>query len=180
MNNDIMYFVGYHGTISSYCCSIFEKGLQICSYNCESTYVHNHWLGQGIYIYDDYNLALKWAENKSKSKTDKGAQNSAPVVIGVKYSAILNEICNLDNRYEYNKFSEFVVLMSKTILENRGSIDFTKRIKHPPGSKEYLKEVERRKLCWILDVYKHENKIAVIEYTFSMGGAQKSHAKLYG
>ena len=57
---DVKYveMTGYHGTISKYADSIAKYGL-----DPDKTHKRpDHWLGQGVYLFEDFDLARWWAD----------------------------------------------------------------------------------------------------------------------
>lgn len=56
-------FIGYHGTLSSACDNISKNGLDP-AFVIKRT---DHWLGQGVYFFDDIEIAKWWAECKKKN-----------------------------------------------------------------------------------------------------------------
>lgn len=60
--------VGYHGTCSKYRYSIEKNGLD----PGKSKYREDHWLGQGVYFFDDYKKAQWWAAAISSRNKNYG------------------------------------------------------------------------------------------------------------
>ena len=59
MNTDYVGITGYHGTSSRHAESIAKNGL-----DPDKTHERlNHWLGQGVYFYEDFGLAKWWAND---------------------------------------------------------------------------------------------------------------------
>lgn len=60
--------VGYHGTCAKYRHNIDKEGLD----PAKCKYRSDHWLGQGVYYFDDYDKALWWAANSSSQNNNCG------------------------------------------------------------------------------------------------------------
>ena len=60
--------VGYHGTCLKYRYDIETNGLD----PIKSKYRADHWLGQGVYFFDDYDKALWWASTTSLQNDNCG------------------------------------------------------------------------------------------------------------
>ena len=59
MNTDYVGITGYHGTSSRHAESIAKNGL-----DPDKTHERpNHWLGQGVYFYENFGLAKWWAND---------------------------------------------------------------------------------------------------------------------
>jgi len=162
-------FIVYHGTLSTYKNSIINNGF-IANFpkkGDERWLQDNHWLGHGIYFYEDENLAIRWAELKAKAKTKKFGKLIDPVVMS---ATILvddeSKICNLDNRFELNNLNRFLIELEKDLF-NKKLLDFTIGIKSNEVDKDKYEELKLMRMrCFGIDCYKKHNKLAVIMYTF--------------
>jgi hypothetical protein len=128
---------GYHGTNINYVNSILSEGFK-------SNVREDHWLGQGIYFYADFELAKWWAEKKFNRFRKTAA------IIYVEIKAESKDILDLDTLSGYNFFlTEIKQILS--ILKIRIKFSLDKRIEN---------------LCFALDLLKNELGINVIIRTF--------------
>jgi hypothetical protein len=129
---------GYHGTHIKYVNSILSEGFK-------SNEREDHWLGQGIYFYADFELAKWWAEKKFNRFRKTAA------IIYVEIKAESKDILDLDTLSGYNFFlTEIKQILSKLKISFKFPVD--KRIEN---------------LCFALDLLKNELGINVIIRTFS-------------
>lgn len=128
--------IGYHGTFSENVCTIIEEGY-------ETEYRDNHWLGQGIYFYDNYDLAL-WFINRKRKDYCK----NVTVIKSVIYADV-SKILNLDTiegvDFFYKKLNE--------LWSEFRTIEFNE-------------EDENSNRCLILDALKEYYEIDIIIKTF--------------
>ena len=97
--------IAYHGTSSKHVDSIKNNGL-------DPKHSHNradHWLGQGIYFFDDYDKALWWASCTSKNKKYYKAVFKAQI------TASDEEVLNLDDKCQLDKFIDYTIELSNHI-----------------------------------------------------------------
>lgn len=77
-------FTAYHGTKSCFTESILKNNFVIKKPKKKD----NHWLGHGVYFFDEYELAHWWAEtktavqNKKYSRDDKACVIEAEILYG--------------------------------------------------------------------------------------------------
>lgn len=135
--------IGYHGTCSKYRKNIEEKGLD----PSECKHRDDHWLGQGVYFFDDYHKAMWWADTISSKNGSCGA-----VIFQSNIVASDEEVLNLDDK---NQLDDFI---TKTI-ETLGDIE-----KNCPGQMPIFEDANFRAVFF--DYYKEQNEISVIIGTF--------------
>ena len=139
----IMNEVGYHGTCSKYRYDIEKNGLD----PIKSKYRADHWLGQGVYFFDDYDKALWWASTTSLQNDNCG---------GIVFESIIEapdvEVLNLDLPKQLDDF----------ITETLKTLDEIK--KNCAGSMPILDDDKFRAVFF--DYYKQQNGISVIIGTF--------------
>ena len=133
-------YKGYHGTVSNYAKKIETDGFTIKPSKPED----DHWLGHGIYFYEDYEDARYWAESKSKKK------QQTPVVYKATLEANDEDIFDLDIKMNVIKLAEYEEEYSK-FLKEMGII---------------IKGTDKQYRCTLLDSYKKEFAIMIISYTF--------------
>lgn len=151
--NEKIEMIGYHGTCSKYMENIKKYGL-----DPDKTHKRmDHWLGQGVYFFEDYNLAKWWANDISGKSYNQG---TFPVVYQATICANKEEILDLDKRKEYDLFIGRIME-----IQNELEKDVKKGI--PVFDREQLRAI-------YFDYYKQQYQISVISFTFS-----KDYAK-YG
>lgn len=135
--------VGYHGTTSSAQESIENYGLDPRRVKIRD----DHWLGQGVYFYEDFDLAKWWAETKaSKRKHCEYALVYKSDII-----CPLKHVLNLDDRNDLDIFI-------------RSCLDFIKDLQR---AYDKLPDFEIPKFRAIyFDYYKTQHDIHVIVRTF--------------
>ncbi|NLJ18363.1 hypothetical protein [Globicatella sulfidifaciens] len=175
MNKDEIQLCGYHGTLSNSAEKIIKDGFKIKEYTPnDGKYCHNHWLGHGIYFYEDYDLAKQWADSKSIAFAKKHNLKSESTVIFASYKSNEKNICNLDNSNQLRKFNNYAKDVEKLIANERYyCLDFTKNIKPELSAEEKEQEIIKRIRCFAFDCFKSEKNIQIIMYTFSM----RNHVK---
>ena len=142
---------GYHGTSSNYTESIEKHGL-----DPDKTHTRpDHWLGQGVYFFEDSDLAKWWACDISGKKYNQG---SYPVIYQAQIQAPREEVLDLDNYKEYDLFLN-------RILEMQNEIECDAKNRMPVFSPEQQRAV-------YFDYYKKMYHISVIMYTFSKDSAK--------
>ena len=135
--------VGYHGTCSKYKYSIEAEGFD----PAKSKYRSDHWLGQGVYFFDDYEKALWWAGTISAHNGDCGK-----VIFQSVIEAPEDEVLNLDDNHQLDCFLSELISDWEEIKK---SCDGTMPI------------FENRKFRAVyFDYYKQKNGISVIISTF--------------
>lgn len=97
---------GYHGTCSKYRYSIETHGLD--PHKCK--YRDDHWLGQGVYFFDDYDKALWWASTISSQNGNCGS-----VIFKSVIEASDDVVLNLDDNSQLDKFMTEIINTTKEI-----------------------------------------------------------------
>lgn len=127
----------YHGTSASSADNIMKHNFQIKKSRSD------HWLGNGIYFYDDYENAYLWAKKKFKLKNTS---------IIIAYTDIDN-VFDLDRKSNYNTFMRYtdeIMLDMELNGVNTGDMN----------------NLEVR--CLIFDCFKKIAEIKAIAYTFNL------------
>ena len=87
--------LGYHGTCTKHQHSIESNGLD----PAKSKYRNDHWLGQGVYFFDEYKKAQWWASNSSSHNGDCG---------GVVFQSVIEaddgQVLDLDDNSQLDHF----------------------------------------------------------------------------
>lgn len=135
--------VGYHGTCSKYRSSIEKEGLN--PDKCKHR--DDHWLGQGVYFFDDYEKALWWAETTSSQNGNCGS-----IVFSSVIEAENEEVLNLDDNHQLDIF----------ITETLNTLDEIGKM--CPGKMPVFEEKAFRAVFF--DYYKEKKGISVIIGTF--------------
>ena len=140
---------GYHGT-----CSLAKESIRARGLDPEATKPRkDHWLGMGVYFFDNMEQAMWWAEDISRKK---GNKTSYPVIYKADIAAREKEVLNLDNNKEVAKFLAY-------IQESRDAIETMCReenIGYPIFTDSTLRGV-------LFDYYKKEFGIKVVICTFT-------------
>lgn len=134
---------GYHGTCSKYRYNIEMNGLDPA--RCK--YRDNHWLGQGVYFFDDYEKALWWASVISFQNGNCGS-----VIFESNIEAPDDEVLNLDDN---KQLDEFITETLKNLEEVQ---------KTCPGKMPIFEDAKFRAVFF--DYYKKQKGIAVVIGTF--------------
>lgn len=134
---------GYHGTCSKHRYSIETDGLD----PAKCKYRSNHWLGQGVYFFDDYEKALWWALNSSSLNGNCGR-----VVFQSLIEANDEEVLNLDDNSQLDHF----------LTETIHTLD---EIQNECSGKMPIFEDNNFRAVFF-DYYKQKNGISVIIRTF--------------
>ena len=142
--------IGYHGTKKSVADEILNRGFLIK----EAKLTDNHWLGHGIYFYDDFKLAKSWADTKVKNHNNKYNLKEESCVI--KANIFGNNICDLDDNLEVDKFLSYFNQLYP-ILEQNHSIELK--------DKSHYEKIQIYN-CIVLDYYTEINNIDVIIRTY--------------
>lgn len=87
----------YHGTCQKYLKNIRENGLD----PKYTKYRQDHWLGQGVYFFEDYNKALWWARTTSKQNSNCGS-----VVFEANIIASDEKVLDLDDFRQLDAFMD--------------------------------------------------------------------------
>lgn len=151
--------IGYHGTCSKYRYNIEKNGLD----PSKCKHRDDHWLGQGVYFFDDYDKAMWWATSISSQNNSCGG-----VIFQSHIEASDNEVLNLDDK---KQLDAFITKTMETLKEVEKSCDR----KMPIFEDAKLRAV-------FFDYYKEQNKISVIIGTFlkEFAGytARRSHSEI--
>lgn len=139
----LMNKIGYHGTCSKYRNSIDTYGLD----PDKVKYRSDHWLGQGVYFFDDYTKALWWAKIISSHNGNCGG-----LIYEAKIEAPDDEVLNLDDYRHYDKFLT-------SVIENISAIEECCSGQIPIFENSNFRAV-------FFDYYKNTNGISVIIATF--------------
>lgn len=151
--------IGYHGTCSKYRYNIEKNGLD----PSKCKHRDDHWLGQGVYFFDDYDKAMWWATSIFSQNNNCGG-----VIFQSYIEASDNEVLNLDDK---KQLDAFITKTMETLKEVEKSCDR----KMPIFEDAKLRAV-------FFDYYKEKNKISVIIGTFlkEFAGytARRSHSEI--
>lgn len=133
-----MTLTGYHGTHVKHVSDIISNGFN-------TTIRDDHWLGQGIYFFDNLDLAKWWAETKFKHD-----YNNVAAVINVEIDALPEQILNLDSVVGMDYFfTELKKLLSSLNISLK--FDLNKRTEN---------------FCWAIDLLKDHLGIGVVIRSF--------------
>ena len=134
---------GYHGTCLRYRFNIEKDGLdpQKCKYR------NDHWLGQGVYFFDDYDKAMWWATTISSQNDNCGA-----IIFKSIIEAANEEVLNLDDNKQLDKFMTESLRLIEEVKTNC------------PGQMPIFEDSKFRAV--LFDYYKQKNGISVIIGTF--------------
>lgn len=151
--------IRYHGTCSKYRCNIEKNGLD----PSKCKHRDDHWLGQGVYFFDDYDKAMWWATSISSQNNNYGG-----VIFQSHIEASDNEVLNLDDK---KQLDAFITKTMETLKEVEKSCD---------GKMPIFEDPKLRAVFF--DYYKEQNKISVIIGTFlkEFAGytARRSHSEI--
>ncbi len=100
--------IGYHGTCTKYQYDIETNGLD----PAKTKYRKNHWLGQGVYFFDDYEKALWWASSISSQNN-----NCGEIIFEANIKAPDEEVLNLDDNKQLDNFISVIFKLIKEIEE---------------------------------------------------------------
>lgn len=132
--------IGYHGTTDT---NIEKRIESILTNGFESKYRKDHWLGQGIYFFEDEFWASQWCnQNISKEK------------------CILKSEIN----YTEDKFWDLNVQKFRKKCEN----EIKKLITLLEKKKKILSSNPNVQRCYYLDIIKRTNKLEVIKCIFEL------------
>lgn len=143
--------IGYHGTKNTHANKIMLEGFKIPA----PKEGDNHWLGHGIYFFDNYDLAEWWANAKVNRQNKKYNNNDSTSII--KATILSNNTLDLDNPFHLQKFKKYQLELQAQLLETGIQLDFTK-------GKGF---VEERTRCFWSDLIKEQYNIDVLIYTFT-------------
>lgn len=140
---------GYHGTCSFNRESIETRGLDPESVNYRS----DHWLGQGVYFFEDLKKAKWWAVDISQKNWNLG---SSPLVYSVDIVAEKSWVLNLDNSEELSLFLRRLREDNAELEEFLNGIDIGRPI-----------FTDRQMRAVYFDYYKKQYGVKVVIYTFT-------------
>ena len=144
MEEEKYIYTGYHGTCSKWYESIREFGLDPSKVKKRP----DHWLGQGVYFYTDYELGLWWANDQTNKRYNI---NTNAIVYKARIEGTKCEVLNLDNRAELDKFVDYIFQVLPEI----------KKI-----NKEFIFTQEQFRAVFF-DYYKSSNNISIIIRIFN-------------
>lgn len=139
---------GFHGTFASVADDIIDNGFTY-------KFSDKHWLGQGIYFYDNFELALWWIERKVIYEKEKNNRTEEPSVINANIIADKDKIINLDNPKDMDRYIDFIEGFIKEMKKNGLNIKLKK------GD-----NFKRQNQCFMLDMMKKSENIEVVLETF--------------
>lgn len=135
--------IGYHGTCSKHKDSIESNGFDSAKCN----YRADHWLGQGVYFFDDYEKALWWSATAVLHNNDFGR-----VIFRATIEAPDEEVLDLDDNKQLDAFFAEIIQCIDEIKKNCS------------GNMPVFDDKNFRALFF--DYYKQKKNIAVITRTF--------------
>lgn len=144
MDKDIVTLIGYHGTSSNCIDSISFNGLDPEMVSKRD----DHWLGQGIYFYEDLEQAIWWAGKEADR------QGGYPIVYKSTIEVPREHFLDLDKYYKVDDFYTEILNLYKRF--DKADFD-NKPIFDNPGEFRAV----------FFDYYKRIKAYYVIQYTFS-------------
>lgn len=146
MNEQNYAIIGYHGTCSKHYESINENGLD----PSKVKHRDDHWLGQGVYFFENQNLAEWWANDQASKKYNNGTY---PIVYKSDIHTNEKKVLNLDDEAQLDTFYDFCIELLKSVENSDNS-------ERPVFDEKKIRAV-------FFDYYKIKNNIDVIIYTFT-------------
>jgi len=149
----------FHGTAFKNVDEILKNGFK-------SNYRPDHWLGQGIYFYSDYDLAFWWTKTKFKSKNGTGC-----AIIHSALECYENTWLDLDtvNGVEYFQREVEEIL---SVTSHLTSLKFK-------TSKGQDDETRIKNFCFALDLLKKFRDIQLIAMTFKKNSPSYADRNIY-
>ena len=141
--------VGYHGTKGKFADSIIKEGFKIP----EKKENDNHWLGHGIYFYEDYKLAEWWGKTKVNRHNEK--YNLTDTHIVIKGVIEGEKVWDLDDPHTLERFYKCQEKLEKEFISSGVILNFSKG-----DTKEKIR-------CFWMDSVKVAKEVSVIMYTFT-------------
>lgn len=144
----------YHGTKS--CCvnGILKENFSVKKPKKND----NHWLGHGVYFFEEYELAYWWAKTKVLAHNRKyGESNYASVI---EAEIIYDRCVDLDTYNGRNIFFSFWQKYERKLVKEGIVLDFSMG----EADKQL---VQQRKRCFALDCFKKEMGVDVLIYSFT-------------
>lgn len=135
--------IGYHGTCSKYRENIEKHGLD----PAQCKYRTDHWLGQGVYFFDDYEKASWWASTISSRNGNCGS-----IVFKTEIEASDSEVLDLDDN---KQLDDFMTEVMGTLAEIQEMCS---------GEMPIFEDSKFRAVFF--DYYKQQKEISVIIGTF--------------
>ncbi len=154
--------IGYHGTLSTFSEKILKDGFNLP----EPSIKHNHWLGHGVYFFDNYFNAAYWSTTKSDSFNKKCSKKTKydPAVLQATLEAEISRISNLDNPEEAIKYNTSIIRYENIIKSDNFSVNFSEGLN--PNSSSYYDNIKARVSCYYHDLYANDNNLSIMMYTF--------------
>lgn len=146
MDEKMIDLTGYYGTCSNSIESIERYGMD----PDRVKYREDHWLGQGVYFFENWDKAMWWAEDISRKEKNRG---SFPIIYQTDLSAKESEVLDLDNEKVVDQFYS-------RIQDVQAEIEADAKGRYPIFDAQKLRAV-------YFDYYKKEYGISVIICTFS-------------
>ena len=146
MNCSQLKLCGYHGTCSKFRESIENNGLD----PQKVKFRNDHWLGQGVYFFAEFNQALWWANDIANKAYNAG---SFALIYKSDIEVDCDKVLNLDDNSQKDRFFSY-------ILKNISEIEKDANGRYPVFTRDTFRAV-------YFDYYKIKNNISVIMYTFS-------------
>lgn len=134
--------VVYHGTASN---NLEELINEIVTNGFVYKYRDNHWLGQGIYFFDKYEWAERWAKQPINFNKDK-------CVFSARIFCRDNEFLDLDSVKVQYKVSEYIKKINDEIYLKSNEIFFNDDI--------------NKRRCFYLDIIKKEYNYKILKHSF--------------
>lgn len=133
----------FHGT-----CSAHRRAIEECGLDPDKTqYSEKHWLGQGLYFFEETSKAQWWATNISRKYPD-----SFVLIYQALIKAPTNRVLNLDNSCELDAFCTEIA-------------DCLRQPSQGSSGKQPILSMDMGRAVF-LDYYKKKHDIAVTIYTF--------------
>lgn len=134
--------IGYHGTLVENLPSIRKGGFTY-------QYRDNHWLGQGIYFYENHKLA-NWFITRTKATDTKKNSEGDICIIKALLSSEQNRVLDLDSVDGVTFFYEET---AEILNKASGGVTFSKSTPH-------------KNRCFLLDIIKELHNLDIIIQTF--------------
>lgn len=161
--------LGYHGTTDNIAKLILKDGFIVKS---NAGRIDDHWLGHGIYFFDELDPATYWGQTKAQ-KVFKN-KNVVGTVLEAELLADKNKVFDLDKNENVRIFLEFYnsLQVDSGILSIDDEdeiiyIDLTAGLdEHRMGKSKYQECLEKRVRCFVCDLLKKDLKISIIIRSF--------------
>ena len=156
MADDIFKTVGYHGTTARHKADIERNGFDPDKTNRRN----DHWLGNGVYFFDNVDLAKWWADTLVEKS------GSQPLVYSAEIMARKSGVLDLDRPEELNAFMNWCLTFYKDIKT------------HCVGKMPVFEPQQFRGVFF--DYYKEKKHIAVVLCTFNKTSPAYAPTRLTG